>query len=153
MAASVAARGIQLPLRVLWDDERQCWRIVTGECRWRAARLAGLTQVPCLPVNGEVSETDILSDQIIENTVRNSLKPLELARALAKLKALKGCTSEQLAKDLGISGAEISRTASLLVLDESVQALVDAGAVAEGTAYLISRLPDEQDQRAMAAAV
>lgn len=153
LAASIRARGLLQPLRVLRDDERKCWRIVTGECRWRAARAAGLARVPCLPVAGEVSETDILSDQIIENTVRNALRPLELARALAKLKALRGCTAQQLARELGISGAEVSRTESLLTLPDDIQALVDAGDVPEGTAYEISRLDDAQAQRELAAAV
>lgn len=153
LAASIQARGLLLPLRVVRDDERECWRIVTGECRWRAARLAGLTQVPCLPVAGEVSETDILSDQIVENSVRNSLRPLELSRALAKLKALKGCTAQQLARELGLSAADVTRTESLLTLPEDIQALVDAGAVPESTAYEISRHPDEKAQRHLAGEV
>jgi ParB family chromosome partitioning protein len=153
LAESIRTRGILTPLRVLWDAERQKYRIVVGECRWRAARLAKLTHVPCLPVEGDVSETDILSDQIIENSARNSLKPLELARALAKLKKLKGCTAQQLAKELGISGAEITRTESLLSLPHDIQDLVDSGAVPESTAYVISRLPDGQTQRELADAV
>jgi ParB family chromosome partitioning protein len=150
LTVSVKARGILLPLRVLWDDERRVWRIVTGECRYRAARQAGLKTVPCLPVEGELSETDILADQIIENTVRNSLLPLELARALVKLRALKKCTSQTLAEELGISGASVTRAESLLTLPEDVQQLVDCGRLVESAAYEVSRLPDEESQRDMA---
>ena len=46
LAASIAARGVLQPLRVMWDKERKGWRIVTGESRWRAAKLAGLKPCP-----------------------------------------------------------------------------------------------------------
>lgn len=156
LAASIAARGVLQPLRVRVrpDDERKCWWIVTGECRWRAAKQAGLTHVPCLPVEGELSEADMLADQVIENSVRNSLRPLELARALAKLKALKGCTAQVLAAELGLSGAGITRSEALLSLPDDIQTLVDEGRVPESTAYEISRLqPDVAAQRELASAV
>ena len=106
LATSIAARGILQPLRVVRDKERKCWRIVTGESRWRAAKQAGLATVPCVPVEGELSETDMLADQIVENHCRHDLRPLDLARAMAKLKKLKGCTSQDLAAELGISGGQ-----------------------------------------------
>jgi ParB family transcriptional regulator, chromosome partitioning protein len=153
LAASITARGILQPLRIRPDGERQCWWIVTGECRWRAARQAGLTHVPCLEVEGEVDEADQLADQVIENHIRNSLRPIELARALAKLKALKGCNSRHLAEELGLSGAAITRAEALLTLPSEVQALVDDGSVSESAAYEISRLPDEASQRELASTV
>lgn len=153
IAASVAARGVLMPLRVLWDEERQCWRIITGESRWRAARIAGLIQVPCIPVEGSPSEEDILADQVVENTVRHGLRPMELARSIKKLKALKKCSSKVLAEELGLSGATITRVESLLTLPDDVQAMVDDGRVAESVAYEISRLPDEQGQRDLATTV
>lgn len=153
MTASVTARGVLQPIRVRWDGQRASWVIISGECRWRAAKLAGLATVPCLPVEGELSETDLLADQIIENTVRNSLKPMELARALAKLKALKGCTSQVLAKELGISGGSITKAEALLSLPEEIQAMVDDGRVPESAGYEISRMPDAQGQRELALSV
>lgn len=146
LAASVRARGIHLPLRVLFDEERRCWRIVTGECRWRAAKLAGLATVPCLPVEGDLSETDIISDQIIENSVRNDLSPLDLARALSKLKALKKCTSQALAAELGISAASISRSESLLGLPEDIQARVDSGEIPASVGYELTKVNDPETQ-------
>jgi ParB family chromosome partitioning protein len=153
LAASIVARGILQPLRIRPDGERKCWWIVTGECRWRAARQAGLTHVPCLEVQGEVGEADQLADQVIENSVRNSLRPLELSRALAKLKALTGSNSRTLADVLGLSGAAITRAEALLTLPPDVQAMVDDGRVAESAAYEISRLPDEASQRELALSV
>lgn len=153
LAASVAARGILSPLRVRRDEGRQCWIIVTGESRWRAARLAGLTRLPCLAITGEPADTDLLAEQIIENDVRSDLRPLELARAIARLKALKGCTASQLAQELGLKGSKITRALSLLGLPEAVQRMVDDGRVSESAAYQISRLPDAASQIEMAEAV
>jgi ParB family transcriptional regulator, chromosome partitioning protein len=141
------------PLRVIRDSDRQCWRIVTGESRFRAAKLAGLTHLPCLVVEGEPDETELLADRIVENSCRNDLRPTELARALFKLKALKGCTSQQLAAELGLSGASIARAEALLSLPEDILAMVDEGRIPPSTAYEISRLPDEASQRELASAV
>ena len=152
LAASIAARGVLQPLRVRGDGDRKCWWIVTGECRWRAAKQAGLTHVPCVPVDGELSEEELLADQVIENSVRNALRPLELARALAKLKALKGCNSRVLAVELGLSGAAITRAEALLTLPPDVQEMVDDGRLAESSAVEISRLPSEEGQRELALA-
>ena len=149
MAASVAARGILQPIRVRRNG-RGCWEIVTGECRWRAAKQAGLKLVPCLPLEGELEEVDLLADQVIENSVRNALRPLELARSLAKLKALKACNSQTLAVELGLSASAITRAESLLSLPPDVQEMVDDGRVPESAAYELSRLPSAEPQRALA---
>ena len=153
LAASIAARGILMPLRVLRDEERQCWLIVTGESRWRAARIAGLSHVPCIAVDGEPSEADLLADRIVENSCRVDLQPLDFARAIVKLKALKGVNSQTLAKEMGLSGSGITRAEALLSLPPDVQGMVDDGRVAESAAYEISRLPEEQAQRELALAV
>jgi ParB family transcriptional regulator, chromosome partitioning protein len=150
MAASIAARGVLQPLRAIWDEERESWRIVTGESRWRAAKQAGLATVPCLPVEGSLSETDILSDQIVENHCRSDLRPLDLARAMSRLRKLKSCTAQDLAAELGISGASVTRAEALLTLPPDVQAMVDDGRLAESAAYELSRLKDEDAIRALA---
>ncbi len=154
LAASIQARGILHPLRVIHDEERRAWRIVAGEMRWRAARLAGLAAVPCLPVVGTVTEADILCDQIVENHVRQDLTPMELARALVRLKTLKKATSQAIAAELGLSPASITRGAALLELPIDIQAMVDDGRVPESAAYEISRLKnDERAQFTLAHAV
>ena len=153
LAASIRARGILMPLRILRDEKRGCWLIVTGESRYRAARQAGLKAVPCIVVDGQPDEADLLADRVIENNVRHDLSAMDLARALAKLKLLKKCTSQQLAKELGISAAAITRAEALLSLPDDVQAMVESRAVPESTAYEISRMPDQESQRELAAAV
>ena len=61
LAVSVAARGILQPLRVKRDAERQCYQIIIGECRWRAARLAGLKTVPCIEADSNVRRRKLSS--------------------------------------------------------------------------------------------
>ena len=144
------ARGFLQPLRVLRDDEREGWRIVIGETRWRAARLAGLTHCPCIVIEGQPFDADLLGDRLVENYCRNDLRPLELARGIATLKSLRRCTSQNAAAELGISGATVTRAESLLTLPEDVQALVDEGRLAESAAYELSRLKDADAVRELA---
>lgn len=153
LAASIKARGVLAPLRVMRDAERQVWVIVCGESRWRAARIAGLTHLPCIAVDGTPDEADLLADRIVENACRHDLRPMENARSIAKIKALKGYTSRQLTEFLGVSGSAVTRAEALLSLPEPIQALVDAGQVPESAAYEISRLPDEASQLKLAEAV
>lgn len=153
LATSIGARGMLMPIRVAFDEARQVFRIVTGESRWRAARIAGLKTVPCIVLEEGLSETELLSDQIIENHLRQDLRPLELSRALSRLKLLRGCNSQTLALELGLSGASISRAEALLTLPGDIQSLVDSGKVSESAAYELSRLPDEALQRELAAEI
>jgi ParB family chromosome partitioning protein len=155
LAVSIAAKGVQQPLRVIRDQQRQVWVILTGESRYRAAKLAGLTHVPCMPVEVELSEADKLADRLTENGLRHDLPAIEESRGLARLKALKGCNSKTLCEEYGFSGAAISKAEALLSLPPDIQELVGSGPgqIAPATAYEISRLPDEQSQRELAQAV
>ena len=155
LSASIAARGVLQPLRVIRDEQRQVWVILTGESRYRAAKLAGLACVPCLPVSGELTEVEKLADRLTENDVRHDLQPMEAARALARLKALKGCNSKTLVEEYGFSGAAISKAEALLTLPADIQDQIGSGPgqIAPASAYELSRLPDEQSQRELAQAV
>jgi ParB family chromosome partitioning protein len=154
LAASIAARGVLQPLRVLRDEQRQAWQILTGETRWRAARQAGLTHVPCLVVEGELSEIDKLADRLTENGVRHDLEPMQEAAAMAKLKALKGCNSKTLVDEYGFTHSSITRMESLLRLPPEIRAMVGTGPgmVPSSAAYEISRLDDPQLQMVLARA-
>jgi len=155
LKTSIAALGVQQPLRVIRDEQRQCWVILTGESRYRAAKLAGLTHVPCLPVEGELSEADKLADRLTENGLRHDLPAIEEAQGLARLKALKGCNSKTLCEEYGFSGAAITKALALLTLPLDIQELIGSGSgqIAPASAYELSRLPDEQSQRELAQAV
>ncbi len=151
IGASIAVHGVLQPIRVRQTDHG--WIIVSGEFRWRGAKRAGLATVPCLAVAGDLPESTVLEEQIVENVARNALRSLELARAVAKLKRLTGRNSQTLAQSLGLSGASITRLESLLTLPEPIQQLVASGKVSESAGYEISRLPDEASQFELAHAI
>lgn len=153
MVDSVKALGIFQPIRVRWDKQRELWVIISGETRWRSAKIAGLQYVPCQIVEGELTDCDILEEQIVENVVRNDLRPMQLANALAKLRRLKKCTLAMLATELGISAGTIAKSEALLNLPVEIQAMVDEGTVPETTAYHIARHPDRDAMKVLAEAV
>ena len=157
LATSIRARGILQAIRVRWDEERKCWLIVTGESRWRAACLAGETHVPCIAVEGELSEADLLADRLTENMLREDIPPIQEAEGIARLKALKGCNSKTLVEEYGFSAGAISKAEALLTLPKDIQGMIGTGQgqVPPATGYEISRLKDDaqaQHELAQAAA-
>ena len=145
LAASIAARGVQQPLRVIRDEQRQVWVILTGESRYRAAKLAGLT--PCPACRWPVSFPKRTNWRIAspKTTFAMILSRWKRPVALARLKALKGCNSKALVEEYGFSGAAITKAEALLSLPEDIQELIGSGPgqIAPATGYEISRLPDE----------
>ncbi len=151
MAASLKARGMLQPIRVCHDKERQAYRIVVGESRWRSARMAGLTEIPCIVMEGETpDEASLLADRLIENVCRSDLSPLELGRGISLLKRLRKCTSQDAAAELGLSGASVCRAEALLSLPPEIQELVELEQISPSIAYEISRLKDEDVIREVA---
>jgi ParB family chromosome partitioning protein len=150
VADSIKKRGLLQYPRVRFDAALGKYVLIFGHCRWLAWPKAKPNDpVPCVVVSGEPTDKAILLDQITENELRQGLKPMALARALARVKSMK-CTGEQIAAETGLSGASISRSLQLLTLPEDVQALVDAGEVPEDSAYYLSRLSDEAMIRKLA---
>jgi ParB family chromosome partitioning protein len=150
IARSLKSRGFLQPIRVCFDKERQAYRLVVGESRWRAAQIAGIEEIPCIVAEGEPDDASLLADRLIENVCRSDLRPLELARGIETLKRLRKCTSQEVAAELGISGASVSKAEALLSLPEDVQRLVDDELLAESCAYEVSKLPDEDSMRELA---
>jgi ParB family chromosome partitioning protein len=153
LADSIRERGLLQPLRVRWTEDRGLWVVVCGERRLRAAKLAGLTTVSCLMIEGEVSESDRLTDQLAENLLRSALLPVEEATAYRQLMELNGWNSTQLAEALHLSLSAVSRSISLLKLPDDVQHQVDAGDIKPSAAYELAKLENEDQQRQMAAEV
>jgi ParB family chromosome partitioning protein len=147
LAASLKTRGQLQPIRVRWDEGRGLYVIVCGERRWRAARMAGLPSLSCVIHEGPI---DVLAVQLIENALREDLKPVEQAKAFRALMDDNGWDGKTLAAELAIDPATVTRTLSLLELPEAVQERVEQGALAASTAYEISRLPDPALQAEMA---
>ena len=98
LAASIAAYGILQPLTV--RQQGGVYQLVAGERRWRAARIAGLRQVPCLLAR--VDEEDAALLALIENLQRRDLDYMEEAEAIARLLRRYGLSQQQAAEKLGI---------------------------------------------------
>ena len=153
LAASLKARGQLQPIRVRWSQEADRWVIIAGERRYRAAVKAGLPSLLCVEARGTMTADEVLEDQLIENCVREDLKPIEQARAFKTLVDLRGCSYRQLAEMLNISHMAVSRAMTLLDLPEDVQHRVTAGELAASVAVEVAKLEDPDEQREVAARV
>ena len=146
LAASLKARGQLQPIRVRWDAASERWIIIAGERRYRAAVKAGLPTLACVEARGNLTADDILEDQLVENCVREDLKPLEQAQAYKALMERRSWSYRELGEFLHISKGKIAKAVALLDLPESVQDLVEQGTLPPHTAYEVSRLEDVTEQ-------
>ena len=150
LADSLKSRGQLQPIRVRWDEGRGLYVIVCGERRWRAARIAGMSSVAGVIVEGPITAADLLAIQLVENALREDLKPVEQAKAFRLLMDQNGWSTRQIARELSIAQPQVVRTLALLNLPEIVQDQVEQGALAPATAYEIGKLEGEAEQKAMA---
>jgi ParB family transcriptional regulator, chromosome partitioning protein len=150
LAQSLKERGQLQPVRVRWDDAASHYVVVLGERRWRAAQLAGLETLACVVVTGEPAPDDLLEDQLVENCLREDLKPMEQARAFKSLLANRSLSQRQLAERLHVGQASIAKALALLNLPEDIQASVDAGAIGPDVAYELTKVANPAEQAALA---
>jgi ParB family chromosome partitioning protein len=150
LAESLKTRGQLQPIRVRWDESRGVYVVVLGERRWRAAGIVGLDAVTAVVVNGRPSPEELLEDQLVENALREDLKPVEQARAYQSLMARLGLTQRQLAERLQVSQGAIAQALALLDLPAPVQAQVDGGRLAPTVAYEVAKLPTPEIQAELA---
>ena len=144
LAQSLKDRGQLQPIRVRWDEAEGRYVVVTGERRWRAAQLAGLEAMACVVMTGPASAEDLLEDQLIENCLREDLKPIEQARAYKSLMDSRGLSQRQLAERLQIGHPAIAKALALLHLPDEIQESVERGEIAPGTAYELSKVEDSR---------
>lgn len=132
LADSIREHGILQPLIVTSDPAAGGYILVAGERRLRAARLAGLQQVPVLirPVN----EQERLELALIENLQRTDLAPLETAEAFRQLNEDFGLSQDEIAQQVGKSRVTVTNTMRLLRLPEVVRSALAAGKISEGHA-------------------
>jgi ParB family chromosome partitioning protein len=153
LADSLKARGQLQPIRVRWDEGRGVYVILLGERRWRAARMAGLTELSCIIHDELLDDGDRLTIQLVENALREDLKPIEQARAYRTLMEARSWSSRQLAAELHVGQSSVVRALSLLELPAPVQEQVEQGVLAPSVAYEVSKLDDPTDQQAVAVQV
>jgi ParB family chromosome partitioning protein len=150
LAESINSKGQLHPIRVQWSEPRQKWLIVSGERRWRATKSAGLSTIDCYFQTGEASPSEILEQQLVENLLREDLKPMDQAYAFSQLMELNGWNGKQTAEALNISASKVSRSLALLDLPKDVQQRVIDGELAARSAYEVSKLPNDTAQRKLA---
>lgn len=138
------------PIRVRWSADLEKWIIISGERRWRATQHAGLPTIDCYFHEGELSKTEILEQQLIENLLREDLSPMEEAKAFGALMEINGWNGKQVADALRIPASKVSRTLALLDLPVDIQQRIDSGEIAARTAYELSKLSSEDAQRQLA---
>ncbi len=124
LAASIREHGVLQPIVVTWDDHK--YKIVAGERRWRAAKLAGLEKMPVIVRS--ISDQTRLEMSLIENVQREDLNAIETATAYAKLKNQFNLSVSEIAKRVGKNQSTIVNTMRLLGLpEEAKKAMVEHG--------------------------
>ena len=146
LADSIRAAGVLQPLLVVEQNGR--YRIVAGERRFRAARIAGLDTVPCIVRDFTAEEQ--MEAALIENVQREDLNPIEEAAAVKQFMDACHYTQEQAAKRLGKSRPALANLLRLLSLPKVVQDDVIAGRLSAGHARVLAGLEEERRQIALA---
>ena len=141
LADSIAAHGVLQPLLVR-PMKNGMYQIVAGERRWRAARIAGLSEVPALIRELSDEETDQVA--LIENLQREDLNAVETAEGYKRLMDKYGMTQEQLSEAVGKSRPAVANTLRILNLPEEVLPLVSAGKLSAGHAKAILSAPEDK---------
>jgi ParB family chromosome partitioning protein len=150
LADSLQSRGMLQPIRARWDADLARWVIVAGERRFRAARRAGWAEVPCVTVDAPLTASEIRMDQVIENALREDLRPIEQANAFRELMDANGWSARRLAEELHVSHQTVIRAVALLELPEDVRDRVEGGELSPRAAAEIATLDHADDQRAVA---
>jgi ParB family transcriptional regulator, chromosome partitioning protein len=142
LAASIRANGIIQPIVVRQHNDG--YQIVAGERRWRAAKLAGVTEVPV--VVQDVADPRMLELALIENIQREDLNPIETAHAYERLSRELGLSHEEIGRRTGKDRTSITNIVRLLKLPKEVQLLVAEHRISMGHARAILGLPDATTQ-------
>ena len=139
LAESIAQHGIIQPIVVRPKDGM--YMIVTGERRWRAARMAGLSEVPVIIIEADDRKAAELA--LVENLQRKDLNPVEEARAYADLIEEYSYTQEEIAKKVGRSRSSVANSLRLLDLPDAALEKLSLGEITEGHAKVLLGLKDE----------
>jgi len=140
LAASIREVGILQPIAVMRIEDADRYRIINGERRWRAARQAGLSEVPA--VIRTVDDERLLTEALIENLQREDLTPLEEGAAFKSLLEEYGLTHEQVAERVGKSRSTVTNAIRLLGLPAKIQAMLETGELRQGHARALLGLED-----------
>lgn len=147
LAESIATHGILQPITVR-RLQSGYYQIISGERRWRAARQAGLGQVPVLIIDAD--DRKVMELSLIENLQREDLNPMEEAAGYQRLMKEFGLTQEETAERVGKSRPAVANAIRLLSLPEPIQAMVEDGRLSAGHARALVAVSDPARQQALA---
>ncbi|MGI8518518.1 MAG: ParB/RepB/Spo0J family partition protein [Acidimicrobiia bacterium] len=139
LAESIRSVGVLQPV-VVRPDPDGGYLLVAGERRWRAARRAGLTQIPAVIRSGE--DAAWLTEALVENLQRSDLTPLEEAAAFRQLLEDFGLTHDEVAQRVGKSRATVTNSMRLLSLPAAIQARLESGELSAGHARALAGIDD-----------
>ena len=142
LADSIAEHGLLQPV-VVREALGGYYEIIAGERRWRAAKMAGLSEIPVTILTADDRKASELA--IIENVQREDLNPMEEAQAYKKLQEEYGLTQDKVASAVGKSRSAVANTLRLLDLPEEAGALVATGQLSEGHAKVLLGTTYEED--------
>jgi len=145
LAASITAQGIIQPI-VVRELSAQQYEIIAGERRWRAAQIAGLSQVPCIVKN--VADEAVMVMALIENIQREDLNAMEESTALQRLIEEFSLTHQQVADAVGKSRASVSNLLRLNSLNNDVKILLEHGDIEMGHGRALLGLEGELQSQA-----
>ena len=140
---SIAQHGVLQPLTVRLRGDR--FELIAGERRLRAARLAGLREVPCIVMDVDMEQSGLIA--LIENIQRRDLDFVEEAEGISQLIRLFGLSQEQTARRLGKSQSAVANKLRLLRLPKDVLERLHTAGLSERHARALLRLPDAETQR------
>ena len=152
LATSIAAHGVIQPLIVREKAGADAgYEIIAGERRYRASKLAGLSEVPCIVMDaGEVEAAELA---LIENIQRENLNPYEEAKAYRTLIDDFGLSQEEMAKQVGKSRPAIANSLRLLELPESIVNMLVEREISAGHARALLAVKDEAKMEELAAKI
>lgn len=143
LASSIKTYGVLQPILVNKRDDY--YEIVAGERRWRAAKKAGLTEMPCI-IKDDITDKTNKEIALIENLQRVDLNPIDKAKGLKELIDDYGMTQKELADSIGISRSNIANSIRILNLDPRVIQLAQDGKLTEGHCRNLVVIEDPEKQ-------
>lgn len=148
LADSIRSLGLIEPIAVRpWPEAPGQFEILAGDRRWRAARLAGLAEVPVIV--HDVDDQTAAAMALVENLLRQDLNPMEAAVGMQRLRQEFKLSQDQLGRVLGLSKSAVSRTLGLLTLPVELQAMVRSKQLDAGHARILIGLAT-RDQMSLA---
>lgn len=146
LTESIRQNGILQPILVRPIPDG--FEIVCGERRYRGAKGAGMTEMPCI-VNADMTDEHVVQIQVVENLQRQDLHPLEEADGYRRLLQIRGYDAAKIAARIGRSAAYVYDRIKLLELIEAARKVFLAGEITAGHAVILSRLKPEHQKRAL----